>query len=210
MKEQNYHARTGFCEPGHALVRNRPLGADMKSCRSSRRCSQSGGVLFGLLMSGLVIVCLVIACGLYIARNVRVQTTSRNGGDYVSIDTPAGHLSIHAHDKAGTAARDVPLYPGARSARDSGGDAVIEWNSNNGKNDSGFSLTASEMVTSDSLDKVLDYYRAQLPNWVVVNEKDGAVRFELREGGYKRIIGIHERRDGTHIGVASVGEPASN
>lgn len=161
-------------------------------------------------MSALVIGCLVIAGGLYLARNVRVETAARNGGNYVSIDTPAGQLSIHAHDKPGSAATGVPLYPGAHSTRDSGGDAVVEWNSNNGKNDSGFSLTASEMVTSDSLDKVLDYYRNQLPNWVIVNERGGAVRLELREGGYKRIIAIRERHDGTHIGVASVGEPASN
>jgi hypothetical protein len=158
----------------------------------------------------MVIVCLMIAGGLFVARNVRVQTAARNGGDYVSIDTPAGNLSIHAHEKFGSAATDVPFYPGARQARDSGGDAVIQWNSNNGRHDTGFSLTASEMVTSDSLDTVLDYYRAQLPNWVIVNERHGAVRMELREGGYKRIIAIHERYDGTHIGVASVGEPASN
>jgi hypothetical protein len=179
----------------------------------SPRCSKRGGVLFVLLMSALVIVCLAIACGLFVARNVRVQTAARNGGDYVSIDTPAGQLSIHAHERPGSAATDVPFYPGARRARDSGGDAVIEWNSsgrNDGRNDRGFSLTASEMVTSDPLDKVLDYYRAQLPNWVIVNERGGAVRFELREGGYKRIIAIRERHDGTHIGVASVGEPASN
>jgi hypothetical protein len=177
----------------------------MKSCGSRR-----GGILSALLLSGLVIVCLMIAGGLFLARNIRVQTTTRNGGDYVSIDTPAGHLSVHAHDKTGSAATDVPLYPGARSTRNSGGDAVVEWNSNNGKGDRGFSLSASEMVTSDSLDKVVDYYRAQLPNWVIVNERGGAVRLELREGGYKRIIGIHERQDGTHIGVASIGEPASN
>lgn len=57
---------------------------------------------------------------------------------------------------------------------------------------------------------MLDYYRTQLPNWMIINERAGAVRLELREGGYKRIIGIRERHDGTHIGVASVGEPASN
>jgi hypothetical protein len=166
----------------------------MRSCGSRR-----GGVLFGLLISALVMVCLVIAAGLFVARNVRVQTATRNGGDFVSIDTPAGHLTVRAHEKAGAAASDVPIYPGARNSRDSGGDAVVEWNSNNGRSDNGFSVSASDMVTSDSLDKVLDY-----------NERGGAVRLELREGGYKRIIAIRERRDGTHIGVASVGEPASN
>jgi hypothetical protein len=182
----------------------------MKSCCSSRRCSRRGGVLVGLLMSALVIGCLVIAGGVYLARNVRVETAARNGGKYVSIDTPAGQLSIHAHDKPGSAVTGVPLYPGAHSERNSGGDAVVEWNSNNGGKDAGFSLTASEMVTSDSLDKVVDYYRNQLPNWVIVNERGGAVRMELREGGYKRIVAIRERHDGTHIGVASIGEPASN
>jgi hypothetical protein len=172
--------------------------------------SRRGGILFGLLLTGLVIVCLMIAGGIFLARNIRVETASRNGGDYVSIDTPAGHLTVHAHEKAGSAPAGVPLYPGARSGRNSGGDAVVEWNSGNGKSDGGFSVSASEMITSDPLDKVVDYYRDQLPNWVVVTERSGSVRLELREGGYKRIIGIHERSDGTHIGVASVGEPASN
>jgi hypothetical protein len=181
----------------------------MRSC-SSRFGSRRGGIIAGLLLSGLVIVCLMIAGGIFLARNIRVQTTARNGGDDVTIDTPVGHLSVRAHEKAGTAATDVPLYPGAWSPRKSGGDAVVEWTSNNGHGDGGFSVTASEMVTSDPVDKVVDYYRAQLPNWVVVKEIGGAVRLELREGGYKRFIAIHERHDGTHIGVASVGEPAAN
>jgi hypothetical protein len=161
-------------------------------------------------MSALVIVCLAIAGGLFVARNVHVQSASRNDGDYVSIDTPAGQLSIHAHDTPGSVATDVPFYPGARRRKNSGGDAVVEWNSNIGGHDRGFSVTATEMVTSDSVDTVLNYYRAQLPNWIVINEHEGGVRLELRHGGYKRIIAIRDRNDGTHIGVASVGEPASN
>jgi len=60
------------------------------------------------------------------------------------------------------------------------------------------------------VDQVADYYRKQLPNWVVVREKGGAARMELREGGYQRIVAIRAEHGGTHIGVASVGEPASN
>ena len=175
-----------------------------------RRRRQRGGVLQALLLTALVIICLVIVGGIVIGRNVHVTTTARNGGDDVSVDTPFGHLNVRAHEKPGTAAKDVPLYPGAHSTRRNGGDAVIEWNSNNGKSDTGFSVSASESVTSDPLDKVVDYYRAQLPNWMIVKQTNRHVEFELREGGYKRIIAIHEEGDGTHIGVASVGEPASN
>jgi hypothetical protein len=172
--------------------------------------SRRGGILAGLLVSGLVVMCLIIAGGIFVARNIRVETAARNGGDYVSIDTPAGHLSVHAHEKAGSANADVPFYPGARSTRQSGGDAVVEWSSNHGGNDHGFSVSASEMVTSDPLDKVVEYYRGQLPTWVIINERSGAVRLELNEGGYKRIVALRERHNGTHIAVASVGEPASN
>jgi hypothetical protein len=176
------------------------------------RASQSrrGGILFGLLLTAFAMVCLVIAGGLYLARNVRVQTSQRVGGADVSIETPAGHLSVRAHEGTGAAVSDVPLYPGARQTKDSGGGAVVEWTSGNGKGDGGLSVSASSMVTPDSVDKVVDYYKAQLPNWMIVHERGCAVRMELDQGGYKRIVGIKEKYDGTHIAVASIGEPASN
>ena len=180
-------------------------GDDMKA-----HGSRPGGIVFGLLLSASLVACLIVAGGLFVARNIRVDTTARNDGDDVSIDTPAGHLSVRAHEKTGSAAADVPFYPGARHTKDSGGDAVIEWNSTNGGSDGGFAVSASETVTSDPLEQVVNYYKTQLPSWVIVNERGGAVRLELQEGGYKRIIAIRERNDGTHIGVASVGEPASN
>ncbi len=169
-----------------------------------------GGILSALLLTGLVIVCLAVAGGLYFARNVRVVTTDRSGGSDVSIDTPAGHLTVRTHDKGGAEVAGIPVYPGARAVRNSGGGAVVEWTSNSGRLDKGVAVSASETVTDDPVDKVADYYRAQLPNWMVVNKRDGAVELELREGGYKRIVGIHAEHDGTHIGVASAGEPASN
>jgi hypothetical protein len=71
-------------------------------------------------------------------------------------------------------------------------------------------VSALELITQDPARKVFDYYRNQLPSWVVAEDHDGEMRLELKQGGYKRIVGIHEQNDGTHIGVASVGEPASN
>jgi hypothetical protein len=171
---------------------------------------KSGGILFGLLLSALVVVCLVVAGGVFIARNVHVEETSRHGRDYVSIDTPAGHLSVRAHDNPEVAAAGVPIYPGARTNGDKGGGAVFQWDSSSGKSNGGFAVAASEMITPDPASEVVSYYRSRLPNWLIVNERNGSVRLEFHDGRYKRIIGIHERHDGTHIGVASIGEPASN
>ncbi len=171
--------------------------------------SRRGGVLAGLLIGAVVILCIVVASGLFVARSVKVRSAENGDGQNVSIDTPVGHLSVRAHDKAEWAS-DVPVYPGARPAKDNGGNATVEWTSNTGKNDKGFSVAASEMITPDSRDKVLDFYRTQLPTWVIAHEDDGAVRLQLTDGGYKRIVSIHRKHDGTHIGVASIGEPASN
>ncbi len=171
---------------------------------------QRGGILSGLLLTGFVIACLAIIAAIFVAHSVRVTTTAHNGGDDVSVETPFGQLNVRAHEKAGTAVKDVPLYPGARSVRDNGGDAVIQWTSNHDGSSAGVSVSGSQMVTSDSVDKVVSWYRTQLPSWIVSQSRMHGVKFELQEGGYKRIIGIHEESDGTHIGVATIGEPASN
>ena len=36
------------------------------------------------------------------------------------------------------------------------------------------------------------------------------VHMEFKDGGYKRIVSIESKHDGTHIGVASFGQPAAN
>jgi|GEM_PF-2383871 len=174
------------------------------------RNPRRGGILSALLLTGLAVVCLAVAGGLYFARNVRVVTTDGSNGSDVSIDTPAGHLTVRTHENGGTDVSGIPVYPGARAQKDSGGGAVVEWTSNSGREDKGVAVSASETVTNDPVDRVVDYYRTQLPSWTIVRERDGEVRLELREGGYKRIVNIDAKNDGTHIGVASVGEPASN
>ena len=92
---------------------------------------------------------------------------------------------------------------------DGGGNAVFEWSSNRNGRDKGFAVSAQDMITDDSVRQVADFYRRQLPNWLVTKE-GREVKMELQDGGYKRIIAIEAKRDGTHIGVASFGQAAAN
>lgn len=172
--------------------------------------SRRGGILAGLVITFAALVCVALLIGFSVARNVRVNTIHGKDGDNVSIETPAGHFSIHAHDESGRALVDFPKYPGAWQKSHGGGGADFEWTSSNGRDDKAFAVAGSEMITSDPVDRVVDFYKAQLPNWIIADDKDGGFRMELSEGGYKRIVVIHSRHDGTHIGVATIGTPAAN
>lgn len=51
---------------------------------------ERGGVISGLLtVFGLLVLAAIIG-GMYLARNIHVQTTARANGDNVSIDVPGG------------------------------------------------------------------------------------------------------------------------
>jgi len=188
-----------------AVLRNGSVEAEVMTKPVPNR----GGILSGLLFTFAACIVLVVLAGFYIANNVRVATTHRNGGDDVSIETPGGRFQVRAHEDLNPAAIGVPVYPGATRTRDSGV-ATFEWASADGKEDKGVSFAGASMFTPDSAPQVLAYYRTQLPHWLAVTERDGSTRFELTKGGYRRFVIVHEKSDGTHIGIASIGEPASN
>jgi hypothetical protein len=168
-----------------------------------------GGILSGLLLTALGIVVLMVVAGVFVTRNIRIITSHRRGGDDVSIDIPGGHLNVRAHGSLNPTSLGIPIYPGAVQNHDGGG-AAVEWSSSDGKEDKAIAVAGAELITQDSSDQVLAYYRNQLPNWVIATNRDGSTRLELNKDGYKRIVAIKETRDGTHIGVATIGEPASN
>lgn len=167
------------------------------------------GRIGGCFISLIVLACLAFGAVYLVRTNLRVVKTHRNSGDDVSIDTPAGRFEIRAHKDLNPAALGAPIYPGAKQTKDGGG-ATFQWLSRDGKDDKGLSVSGGELFTPDSANKVIEYYRTQLPNWIVSTNRDGGTQFELKEGGYRRIIVVREKGDGTHIGIANFGEPASN
>src|SRR5882724_8674533 len=131
----------------------------------SKRSARRGGILSGLLFTVLACMALAVLAGMYIVRNVSVETSHRHGGDDVSINTPGGRINIRAHEDLDPAAAGVPIYPGARRTKDSGV-ATFEWLSADGKEEKGVAIAGASLYTPDSSSKVMEYYRTQLPNWM--------------------------------------------
>jgi len=168
-----------------------------------------GGVIFRFLLFCVLLIFLASLAGVRVMRNIHFRKVSHNGGDDVALDTPAGSFRIRAHEKMDPAAVGVPIYPGARRTDSSGG-AEFEWISADGRDEKGMSVSGASFITTDPASKVIEFYRGQLSNLVVIREHGRRTRLEYTKHGLKRIIAIHEENDGTHIGVAAVGPPASN
>lgn len=167
--------------------------------------SRKGGILRGLLLTFLTILLLLVGAGLYLAHNIRVN----HGRDQVAIETPGGLIRIEGRDHVNPASLGIPVYPGAERGHD-GGRATFSWSSADGAEEKQLAVGGGEFFTPDSPDRVVAFYREQLPNWLIVTERHGDTRLEYHDGGYKRIVHIRSRDSGTQIGVATVGAPAPN
>lgn len=174
------------------------------------RHSQHGGVIAAVLITVMVVAVFVVGAlvftGYHVARNVRVEKSEGEGGESVKIETPLGALRVRKTE--GTKGLNIPIYPGATESSVEGEGANVEVEF--GQDHKQLNIVAAKYVTSDPAADVLEYYRKELPHWIFSRKRRGNFQMEYTEGGYKRIIAIHERHGKTEIGVAAVGEPPAN
>ena len=174
--------------------------------------SKKGGVLAGVLVAFLILGALVVAgvflAGIYFAENIHVTKSEGAHGDTVEVETPIGSMRVQQHKKLDPKLIGVPVYPGAVREENDGGAVSFDFASEAGHKE--FTLLAAEYSTEDSVDRVKDYYRHELPHWIISKSHHSKFEMHYTEDGYKRIIAITEKHGRTHIGLASMGEPASN
>lgn len=170
--------------------------------------TRRGGVLTAVLIGIAVLLALALAAaigaGVLISRNVTVR---EHRGQTV-VETPFGSLRVRESGNFDPSRIGVPVYPGAAREEDSHKLASFELDL--GDTHKELSIVAAEYTTADPVDRVAEFYRERLPDWSFRSRKRGGVQFETGEDGQKRFIVIREERGRTHIGLASVGGPASN
>ena len=172
----------------------------------SRRGGVLAGVLIGLLVLMVIAAAGLLLTGLYVSKNVRVTHNDRNG-DQTTVETPFGTLRVRERTHLDPYQVGMPVYPAATRV-DSNKLASFEFDA--GDTHKALSLAAAEFTTADSVEKVRDFYRRELPHWMLSENQHGALQLELTEAGYRRIIVIRDQHGETHIGLASRGEPAAN
>jgi hypothetical protein len=174
--------------------------------RDSRRGGIIAGVMLMVLMLGVLGIAALVTTGLYVASHVRVTETSAGGE--TTVETPFGAVRVRDNARFDPKHMGVPIYPGAVRQRDCRNLASFHFDF--GHVHKAFAVSAAEYRTSDSVDRVTDFYRDQLPHWLISQKEGGCTRLSFTKGGYKRFVAIYEDDGETRIALASVGEPASN
>ncbi len=168
--------------------------------------SNSPILAIALLVLALIVVVggLMIYTGVSIlSRTVKVQVDQSNGGKKkeVSIRTPLGSLEVHKDvdvERIG-----LPLYPGAARLHDEDS-ATVNINIAGEQN---VRVLVAKFETSDPIDKVRDYYHAQLGSQVTryaEKDEEGKTVFEIKRNNQEKVVALKNVGDQTHIDLVRV------
>jgi hypothetical protein len=174
--------------------------------QNPRRGGAVASILLAIVLVGFLAVAAAVSTGLYIAHNLRVS--ERAGRGETTVETPIGSLRVREHNSFDPKHLGVPVYPGAVRLPDSRKFASVRLDI--GRVHHGFSAIAAEYRTRDSVETVTEFYRHELPHWIICEKNGGRFELSLTHGGYKKIVSIREDGFETRIALASIGEPASN
>jgi hypothetical protein len=173
--------------------------------RNPRRGGVIAGIMLTILLVGVLGIAALVTTGLYVADHTRVTERSAHGE--TTVETPFGTVHVRENAKLDPKRMGVPVYPGAVREDTP---TLASFHLDIGDVHKGFALSAAHYRTSDSIDRVTDFYRDELPHWLVSQKENGCMQLSLTKHGYKRIVAIYEDDGETRIALASVGEPASN
>lgn len=170
-----------------------------------RRGGVLAGILLGILALAVLLVAGVVFIAWFFAEHVRVQETAGEHGRTVRVETPVGSVRVRERARPGAGSLGVPVYPGARlSESDS---KLVNVELDFGPRSQELGITAAVYTSDDPVEKVVEFYRRQLPHWIVAQKRRGGFQMEYTEGGYKRMIAIHRDDGRTRIAIAQIGEP---
>ncbi len=172
--------------------------------RNHRRGGALAAVLIGIVAVAVLAVAGLIVFGAWFSSHTHVVESKGK----LDVETPFG--SVRVKRQAGADARlfGVPVYPGATRSDDHRKVASVEFDFGDDHNE--LTIVAAEYTTPDSADKVFDFYKANLTGWIFKKSRHGGWELRINEHGNERVVAIRERDGVTHIGLASVGEPAAN
>jgi hypothetical protein len=185
-----------FCKKCGAAVTGTSSQAASASTAAVPVSSRYGGlkvllivvaVVIGLGILGMVAATLV---GLHIARRTHVSQS----GDKVRVETPFGTVTSTKDPDEAARNLGIDIYPGARALKSDAASVVV----------GGMRTVAAEFQTTDSPDKVFDFYRHKFPGANVTTRDQGHYTIVSTNRGSIVTINIEASGGETHFHIANV------
>ena len=163
-----------------------------------------------MIVLGVIVILIVVAVvgvSLFIKKTVLDNVSVKEGPGgraEVSINTPKGQIKLNSKADISEEKLGVPIYPGARAEEGSGSFSI-----SGGEGEKGGTLGGATFTTTDSIDKVVEFYKSRLGNKVSAFDsasggKHTVVLNVAIQNGWKMITIEDEGTGVTKIAVASL------
>jgi hypothetical protein len=200
------NAGTKFCNKCGAAVAANPAapGVVAAPLPPAPPASQGGGS--SALKIILIIIAIIVGLGIlsvgafsfFVYRVAKSAHVSQNG-DNVKIETPFGNISANDPDQA-IKELGVDVYPGAQVQKQ-GTAAVTLF---------GVHTVTANFESSDSVDKVCDFYKTKFPNANIRSSDQNQCSIVAGAQGNSTTVSIQSRGDGCRFQIVALNKKSSN
>jgi hypothetical protein len=154
----------------------------------------------------LIIIAIVVGLGIltvgafsFFVYRVAKSAHVTQKGDSVKVDTPFGSFSANDPDQT-VKELGVDVYPGAQVQKAGTASATVF----------GVHTVTANFESSDSVDKVCDFYKTKFPNANIKSSDQNQCSFVAGAQGNSTTVSIQSRGDGCRFQIVSVSKKSSN
>jgi len=200
------NAGTKFCNKCGAAVAANPVAPGVTSAPlpPPPPASQGGGS--SALKIILIIIAIIVGLGIlsvgafsfFVYRVAKSAHVSQNG-DNVKIETPFGNISANDPDQA-IKELGVDVYPGAQVQKQGTASATLF----------GVHTVTANFESSDSVDKVCDFYKTKFPNANIKSSDQNQCSIVAGAQGNSTTVSIQSRGEGCRFQIVALNKKSSN
>ena len=194
---------TKFCSKCGAAITGAPAATPQPIAPGPPPSSGSSSALkVVLIIVGVIVLIGVLGVatigiiGYRIAKNAKVSQK----GDNVKIETPFGNMETSSDPQKTAEDLGVEIYPGAQVQKS--GAASVTFGS--------IHTVTANFESSDSVDKVCDFYRAKFPGATVQSSDQTHCSIVASGSGNSTTITADSRADGSSFQIVAVTKKSSN
>lgn len=152
-------------------------------------------IVIGVIMvGGILAVATMTFIGLRIAKRTRVVQE----GDQVKVQTPFGTIESSQDPEKAASNLGVDIYPGAQVQKQGASSATF----------AGMHTAAASFESSDSVDKVCNYYKAKYPGAMVRSSDVNRCTIAANDQGNMITINVEAHGDVTRFQITNVSKKA--